>query len=1459
MKNTVVFSYLVCALSEAKGMIKFMKEKSAKTLRRFLSLLLAFAISITAQTMPATAETLETTEQIAETEETLEPADAAKIEEAAETTGTTEPVEPAEKIKITETEETTDITEQTEKTADITEPEGTAERAETIEMAEPGSIQPLSIAESSPANPVHHCTKQNDGSDTTDWSYVYFGSYPQTEVTGDALTTAITGASYDGNGDAWVDGVKYRRISKSDTNNTSYFGDSEYRYFKWERIKWRVLKNDGSTLFLVADKGLDCKNYNETYCFPMTWENCSLRNWLNSEFYGTAFSDGEQVAIVAQNVVNENNPYRDTEGGNDTRDNVYLLSIGEVINSEYGFCENYSVDSVSRKSDASNYAHARGVYISTDSIDSSWWLRSPGYYTSNAANVSRSGRIDGAGCNVDIHYVMCVPALHINLSSDLWSLADDGTSGEGGNGGTAGEAVSSFTMDTSASGTAGTSITISGKLSLSDSAAVSAELLQAEINKITWTSSDSGIIDPAAIQCSGIQSMDYRSASLLITAVPQKEGTVTITGKASNGQTAFCQVTVGQPGTAEDPEGTVIRHRTGTLKSVDLNTMKVTIDSQEYEVTESFSISGAYQILNGSGSKQVAVILANDRISRMEKVADLVEPKVSLSFDPASLRYQGGSFDQDKAAVTVTLSCGAKEPYWDSDLKGTEAEGQSVTFTGFTLTAEDNLEFRSSLFSSSKEYANNRPVTLQFGQERTVEQDVYLKKGYAPGNTKETLRVHVSASAEGKTAEADAALYVANIDKQAELAEAKSSDELTEDAENLMKNLGFALSDYPMEEAGYSREQKEAVNAAVKTWIADILATQVLTEEAGDNSIWSAFCKEAGLSGSKEKEFLTKIATKAFKKLGINISPITGSGSLIQWKDMSASTSIHLYQEDGKAYDAINVNLSFGSFAFTGSQACTGTGSIDYAIQTHSGKVCDDLNVGKVTFVDFQKFSAGVEKICRNEISKIYNLDIAPNLDKGAEWIRKQVNGFTSSRLVEALTSDTASKLLKKQYGSVSNNVYKIYTNMLTKSTKGSVHCPVDVYIYDSQGKLCGSIVNNQVDTDTGDIFLYCVGEEKFFELTGDDYSIKFIGNGEGTMAYTIEEYLGTELLRTINYENVPLSDQKQYTAIIPQTQLLDTEIYNPVSGEDAEMMLPVSELKPEEPDVPQACQHTWNAGEETAKPTCTEKGTKTYACTICGETKTEEINPTGHQHTEIRNQKNSTCTQAGYTGDKYCKDCQKVIETGKVLDKASHQYEAVTVKATLSKDGSIVRKCVVCGDAADRTAINRIQSVTLNKTKYVYDKKAKRPAVTVKDSEGNPIDSQFYTVAYKNNRNIGKAAVTIQLKGNYEGTVKKTFQILPKATKISKITAVAKGFKITWKKQPKSITGYQIQYSTSKKFTKKTTKTKTVKKASAAKLTVKKLKAKKQYYVRIRTYKTVKGKKYYSGWSKSRSVKTDR
>ena len=115
---------------------------------------------------------------------------------------------------------------------------------------------------------------------------------------------------------------------------------------------------------------------------------------------------------------------------------------------------------------------------------------------------------------------------------------------------------------------------------------------------------------------------------------------------------------------------------------------------------------------------------------------------------------------------------------------------------------------------------------------------------------------------------------------------------------------------------------------------------------------------------------------------------------------------------------------------------------------------------------------------------------------------------------------------------------------------------------------------------------------------------------------------------------------------------------------------------------------------------------------------------------------------------------------------------------------------------------------------------------------------------------------MTVTLKGNYTGTVKKTFTILPKNTAISKLTASKNTVTVKWRKQTKQTAGYEIQYSTSSKFTKKTTKTVKVTKNSTTSKKITKLKAKKKYYVRIRTYKVVSGKKYYSKWSSKKSVK---
>ena len=155
-----------------------------------------------------------------------------------------------------------------------------------------------------------------------------------------------------------------------------------------------------------------------------------------------------------------------------------------------------------------------------------------------------------------------------------------------------------------------------------------------------------------------------------------------------------------------------------------------------------------------------------------------------------------------------------------------------------------------------------------------------------------------------------------------------------------------------------------------------------------------------------------------------------------------------------------------------------------------------------------------------------------------------------------------------------------------------------------------------------------------------------------------------------------------------------------------------------------------------------------------------------------------------------------------------------------------------------------------------VYTGKALIPKVSVTCKGRTLAEGTDYTLVRTNNINVGTATVTLKGKGAYGGTLQKTFDIIPKGTSLSKLTKGKKKIKVKWKTQKNQTDGYEIQYSTKKKFN-KSVKTKKVTGAGKKSVTIKKLKARKKYYVRIRTWKKVGSKVYYSNWSKVKKVKT--
>ena len=172
-------------------------------------------------------------------------------------------------------------------------------------------------------------------------------------------------------------------------------------------IEWIVMKKEGNQVLLLSKYVLDAKPYNKEW-EDVTWETSDIRQWLNNEFYTTAFNKAEKAKIQTSLIKNEDNSKYGTNGGNDTEDKVFLLSEKET--------ETLFSNKEERIAKATEYATKSGVYVNEEKA-AWWWLRSPGDNSKNAAEVWNYGWVGRSGDDVDCSNDGVRPALHLNLQS----------------------------------------------------------------------------------------------------------------------------------------------------------------------------------------------------------------------------------------------------------------------------------------------------------------------------------------------------------------------------------------------------------------------------------------------------------------------------------------------------------------------------------------------------------------------------------------------------------------------------------------------------------------------------------------------------------------------------------------------------------------------------------------------------------------------------------------------------------------------------------------------------------------------------------------------------------------------------------------------------------------------------------------------------------------------------------
>ena len=203
--------------------------------------------------------------------------------------------------------------------------------------------------------------------------------------------------------------IKPLLLAKANPGDTVFFGayeqDNNTSNGK-EDVEWLVLEVKDGKALVVSKYALDCKQYNTSNA-NVTWETCTLRKWLNTDFINSAFSSDEKAKIPTVTVSADKNPGYSANPGNATQDQVFLLSITEA--------NKYFNSNGARQCEPTDYAVANGAWESDSGNSCWWWLRSPGVTQYSAAYVFCGGGVTESGDGVDIGTSAVRPALWISI------------------------------------------------------------------------------------------------------------------------------------------------------------------------------------------------------------------------------------------------------------------------------------------------------------------------------------------------------------------------------------------------------------------------------------------------------------------------------------------------------------------------------------------------------------------------------------------------------------------------------------------------------------------------------------------------------------------------------------------------------------------------------------------------------------------------------------------------------------------------------------------------------------------------------------------------------------------------------------------------------------------------------------------------------------------------------------
>ena len=552
----------------------------------------------------------------------------------------------------------------------------------------------------------------------------------------------------------------------------------------------------------------------------------------------------------------------------------------------------------------------------------------------------------------------------------------------------------------------------------------------------------------------------------------------------------------------------------GNLTLIDPLNWQIGIDGVKYNLDSNYELTDEVKLWVHESDKRVVCSIKNGNVNGIYRLSDVTSIYIKLSTDPSKLVYQNSKMNVSKFAVKAdvqylidgkyNLPYSIKKQIY-KDITNIELKTQS---DGINFGKSGWGWFKDYKTSVSKDLDNSR---INVGSSISFSEDIYINDDYKMYASTGIFDINCAVTfSDGTKSENKVQVQVGNLDYRDKVVEDKKNNSVmgtnVSNAQKILSsNANKAVTYDPMLDSYLTYEQQVHLKEVLYVWVSDIFAATN-----------SSYCKNNN-----------KIQDKIYKKLGID------KNSLTNIVNTNSTFKVELNTTVGKRTIEFDIKLS--NYILGQKVSYAGFGTMQFTMYKDRSKP-ELTGTGMVALTNMEGFVNQLTTIADNAIENAYM----------GIW------GNDANAIANYLTSGTMLEVLKKNgviKGTFSGNLYKLMKKPTTDYIEAQVHCPVDVYVYDSAGTLVGKIVNNEVDASFNELYMYTIGDSKYIQLTEDNYKLVLVGNDNGSMDYIVKEYdEDGNCKQTINYNNLEVVKGEKYSAAVPDALLLDASMYNLIS-----------------------------------------------------------------------------------------------------------------------------------------------------------------------------------------------------------------------------------------------------------------------------------------------------------------------